>query len=211
MPLPLAAADDWYAAAAAGNHDRSTVCNYLDERYVSNVLWLRRRHAMPPSAPRVLSHFQAHFRPQSTCFLLSVEIADRLRRIAEGRILWINLNLREQAHDVARAIGSPQRIFQRLHQQIGNSALAVRDADVERHRLHAIPRQRLTKQDVADDGTIAMGENELGIKQHQRQKRLRECGGHFRLLIRGPANTLGVRRIAADSNDKARRDLISWH
>ena len=53
-----------------------------------------------------------------------------------------------------------------------------------------------------------MRDDELGVELHERQKRLRESGSNFCLLNGRPANSLWVRRVPANRNDKTRRDFI---
>ena len=76
----------------------------------------------------------------------------------------------------------------------------MRHTDVERHWLYPVPCHCLTEQNVAHDRTITMDKNELGVEQHQRQKRLCECGSNFCLLMTSPANSFGVGCISANRN-----------
>ena len=153
--------------------------------------------------PEVLAHQPAELGADGLGLLLGEEGADRLAGVREGRIGGVDLDLRQHAGDVAGAVGFAQRVLQRLHEQVGDAALAVRHADVERHRRNAVAGQRLPHQDLADHGAVAVGDHQLVVEQRQRQQRLGGACGDDLLLVGRAADFLRMRGIAADGDHEA--------
>ena len=112
----LGPAHDRNAATAAGDHHRAAPRQNLDQGDVDDMARPGRGHHVAPAAARVLAHQPAEFGADAFRLLLGEERPDRLGGVGEGRIVGVDLHLRQHAGDVALAIGLAQRILQRLHQ-----------------------------------------------------------------------------------------------
>ena len=116
----------------------------------------------------------------------------------ERRVVGIDLHLRQKAHHVAVVPGFAQRVFETLHQQVRDSALAVGDAHVHAHRRNAIAAQHLAHQDLPDHRPIAVGDHEFVVRAHDRQQRPSGAGRVLALLLDGARPAPGMNRVAAN-------------
>ena len=82
---------------------------------------------------------------------------------------------------------------------------AVRDADVERHRRDAIARHDLAHVNLADDGTVAVGDDQFTRTLRQRKQRSSGLRSKIVLLFGSSTNSVGVRRVSPNRNEKAIR------
>ena len=104
---------------------------------------------------------------------------------------------------MARLPRAAQRVLERLHQEVGDAALAVGDADVERHGRHLLARHRLAHEYLADDGAVPVRDDEFVLELEQREQRAARRGGDGGLFRRGAAYLGRVGRVAAHGDEQA--------
>src|SRR4051812_9058491 len=115
MAYAFGPTDHRNTAAAAGDHDRPPPGEHLDQREVHDVTRSWRGHHMTPAATRVFEHEPPQLPRERLPLFLGKEWADGLARLLEGRVLGIDLHLRQETRDMARVVGLPQRVLERLH------------------------------------------------------------------------------------------------
>ena len=161
---------------------------------------------MAPATSAVRFHQPAEFGLYGGGICRAEKRADRFGRLCELRVLAVDLDPGKQARDMALIAGPAQRALQCLHEQVSDTALAVGDADIERHRRDAIARKRLAHEYLANHRTVAVRDDQLVVLQQQRQQRSSGTSRYRLLLVGGPFDVLGVSRVAADRDQQTIRD-----
>jgi hypothetical protein len=81
------------------------------------------------------------------------------------------------------------------------------DADVERHGRDAIARQGLAHENLADDRTIAVRDDQFGLLERcEWKQRFGRQASNVALLVGRAGDVLGMCRVAADCDDQPGRD-----
>ena len=102
-------------------------------------------------------------------------------------------------------IGFAQGIFDRLHQQIRDAALAVGDTNIQRHRRDPVGGKNLAHEYLAHHGAVAVADDQFLVGNSQRQQRLRGLHRDRLLLLRRTLDVLGMSSIATDGYEKTLR------
>jgi hypothetical protein len=113
-------------------------------------------------------------------------------------VVRIDFNLREQTNDVSLAVRLAQGVLERLHQEVGDSALTVRHADVQRHRDDALARKRLAEQDLPDNGPVPVRDDEFVIQSHEGQQGFGGRRHDVELLLRRSDDAVRVDGVSTD-------------
>jgi hypothetical protein len=134
---------------------------------------------------------------------LVVHRADGLRRRSERGILGVDDGLGQDRHDWVRPPIQRQLGRQRLSQQVPDLALRFGDEHVERWWRHEVPRGVGLDRQVADLGTIAVGQHELVTRGDQLAER---SGSHKEVLSldrRRPLLATVNEGVATEGDDDA--------
>ena len=162
---PFGAAHHRNAAAAARDDDGAAPHQHIDQRDVD------RYASASATAPRGASRGR---NPRASASRVRRDTPCACSSVKNGPIGLVGLLKAGSLGSTSTCVSRQatwrslsrlaQRVLQRLHQQIGDAALAVRDADVERHRRNAVARQHLPHQDLADHRPVAVRDDEFVVE-----------------------------------------------
>jgi hypothetical protein len=130
--------------------------------------------------------------------LVGVDRADELGRIAEGGVVRVDLDHREEGGE-----GNLRReqVAELLLDQVADHPLGLRAEHIQRVGLHLLVRGRLQREE-ADLRAVAVGEHELVAFRHRRQ-RLRRSPHVGSLHLGGHGLAALEQRVATERHDDA--------
>ena len=152
------------AAAARADHDAAAVEHPLDRAMLEDAQRLRRRHDAPQAVAVGLEH-PAAVGGELVGLRGGVERADRLRRIAERRIVGVDLDHREQRRE---RLVERQPVAELLLDQVADHPLRLRTEHVERRVGHVLVG-RLLEREQPDLRAVPVRDHELVVLGDRRE------------------------------------------
>ena len=195
------------SAAATGNHQRATLQRSLDGEQLDDGLWLRRRHHPAVAPLGVLHQLPLQLGPALFRLGAGVEGPDRLGGLPESRVAHRHKHLCHHRDHSLRQPASPQRVLQRLLEQITDATLGFGIADVQRQRRHLIGGRLRAEQGGAHLGPIAVRDHHAIARCHERRNAF---AGGFQVpaLFFDGAALAGAQQGIAANGDYRSRHLI---
>ena len=162
---------------------------------------LRRRHHAPPAAAGVFAHDEPLLDGELPGTRLGVEGPDRLGRRGEGGIALVDHALGQKRGDRRPQAQLDHVVVEALLQHVADLPLGLGAADVHGHGRDELGREVVLDQDVADLGTVAVGEHDAPAVGHEARDAPAALVDVDELLLEG-ADLAGLQDgVAAQGDD----------
>jgi hypothetical protein len=133
--------------------------------------------------------------------LLLVEGPDRLRRVAEGRVVGRHARERQDRRHGPLHPPLEEHVADRHLEQVADLPLAQRPAHVERHRVHPLPSRLLLEEDPAHLRAVAVGDDDLPPRRRDVGDPLGGQAGRAVHVLERVLLAATEQRVAAERDD----------
>ncbi len=124
---------DWDTATARGNDNGAVLCEADDGFFLDNINRNRRGDDAAVTAAGIFFHDPVFIAGEFFGFGGGVELADRLGWVFEGRVVFRDDDLRNDAHDLRRFATGDEGIVNSLRKPVADLTLTHGDGSFERH------------------------------------------------------------------------------